>query len=264
MSVSSADLAQKSIKSLLIKQAVPASVGILFMTVNILVDTIFVGRWIGSLAIAALTVVMPLTFLISSLGLAIGVGGCSVLSRALGADDREKALNTFAHQIMMTLGLASLFVIGGLFFSDEMLYAFGAKGDIVAPAKTFFFPILLAVPFQALAMMGNNIVRAEDKARHAMIGMICSASANLLMDVLFIRVLDMGILGAALATATSFFIAFAYLLWFFIYKSELRLKWHNFSWHNKLAAEITSLSFVTFARQGGIGILAIILNHTLF
>ncbi|WP_297333313.1 MATE family efflux transporter [Flavobacterium sp.] len=264
MSVSSADLATKSIKSLLIKQAVPASVGILFMTINILIDTIFVGRWIGPLAIAALTVVMPLTFLISSLGMAIGIGGSSVLSRALGADNKEKALATFAHQIIMAFGLASVFVITGLFFSNEMLYAFGANGDIAEPARIFFIPVLLAVPFQALAMMGNNVVRAEDKARHAMTAMILSALGNLIMDVLFIQVLDMGIFGAALATATSFFIAFAYLVWFFIYKSELRLQLKHFKWHNKLAGEITSLSFVTFARQGVIGVLAIILNHTLF
>ncbi|MBY8963073.1 MATE family efflux transporter [Flavobacterium sp. D11R37] len=264
MSVSSADLANKSIKSLLIKQAVPASVGILFMTINILIDTIFVGRWIGPLAIAALTVVMPLTFLISSLGMAIGIGGSSVLSRALGADNKEKAVNTFAHQIIMAFGLASVFVITGLFFSNEMLYAFGANGDIAEPARIFFIPVLLAVPFQALAMMGNNVVRAEDKARHAMTAMILSALGNLIMDVLFIKVLDMGIFGAALATATSFFIAFAYLVWFFIYKSELRLQLKHFKWHNKLAGEITSLSFVTFARQGVIGVLAIILNHTLF
>jgi putative MATE family efflux protein len=264
MSVSSADLANKSIKSLLIKQAVPASVGILFMTINILIDTIFVGRWIGPLAIAALTVVMPLTFLISSMGMAIGIGGSSVLSRALGAGNREKALATFAHQIIMAFGLASVFVLAGLFFSNEMLYAFGANGDITAPARIFFIPVLLAVPFQALAMMGNNVVRAEDKARHAMTAMILSALANLIMDVLFIKVLGMGIFGAALATATSFFIAFAYLVWFFVCKSELRPQLTHFKWNNKLAAEITSLSFVTFARQGVIGILAIILNHTLF
>ena len=59
--VSSRELAKKDIKSLLIKQSVPASVGILFATVNILIDAIFVGQWIGSLAIAALSVVMPLT-----------------------------------------------------------------------------------------------------------------------------------------------------------------------------------------------------------
>ena len=70
MAVFSTELGTLSIKQLLIKQSVPASIGILFMSVNILIDTIFVGQWIGSLAIAAVSVVLPITFLISSLGMA--------------------------------------------------------------------------------------------------------------------------------------------------------------------------------------------------
>ncbi len=263
MDLSSRELAKKDIKGLLLKQSVPASIGILFMTVNVLIDTIFVGRWIGSLAIAALSVVMPITFFISSLGMAIGIGGSSVLSRALGAKDREKGLITFAHQIMMAFGISSVFVVIGLFFGDEILYLFGANGDITKPAKEFFLPILLAVPFQALCMMGNSVIRAEDKSRHAMIAMIISAVSNIALDILFIKILDLGVFGAALATASSFFLCFVYILWFFVWRSELRLQWTHFVWHTKIAREIMSLSFVTFARQGVISILAIILNHTL-
>lgn len=264
MGVSNGDLEKNSISSLLLKQSVPASIGILFMTVNVLIDAVFVGRWIGSLAIAALSVVMPITFFISAIGLAIGTGGGSVLSRALGANDKEKALNTFAHQIMLTFGLSSLFVVFGIFFGDEILYAFGANGAIKKPAHEFFLPILLAVPFQALCMMGNNVIRAEDKSRHSMIAMIISAVANIVLDIVFIKVFDMGIFGAAVATALSFFACFLYILWFFIFRSELRLSWKNFSFHKKLSGEILSLSFVTFARQGVISLLAILLNHTLF
>lgn len=264
MELSAAELEKQSIRKLLIKQAIPASVGILFMTVNILIDTIFVGRWIGSLAIAALSVVMPLTFFISSLGMAIGVGGSSVLSRALGAGDKDKAINVFAHQVVMTFGLSSLFVVAGLLFSDEILYAFGANGAILEPAREFFTPILIAVPFQALCMMGNNVIRAEDKSKHAMAAMILSAVANIVLDILFIKVFGWGIFGASLATGLSFFVCFLYILWFFIYRSELLPSFRHFAWHRKIAGEITSLSFVTFARQGVISILAVLLNHTLF
>lgn len=264
MAVTSEELGTKDIKKLLIQQSVPSSIGILFMSVNILVDTIFVGQWIGSLAIAAVTVVLPITFLISSLGMAIGVGGGSVLSRALGANNKEKALFTFANQIMMTFLLASVFVIFGLFFSDEMLALFGAKGSIVAPAKAFFFPIIISVPFLALCMMGNNIIRAEGKARFAMYAMIIPAFVNILLDIVFIKIMNMGMLGAALATAISYFTCFVFVLWFFIYKSELRLEMRHFKFQIPLVKEITELSFVTFSRQGVVSILSIILNHTLY
>ena len=80
----SANLGSEAIPKLLIKQAVPASIGILVMSLNILVDTIFVGQWIGSIAIAAINVVLPVSFFIAALGMSIGVGGSSIISRALG------------------------------------------------------------------------------------------------------------------------------------------------------------------------------------
>ncbi|MFV8365620.1 MATE family efflux transporter [Flavobacterium sp. XS1P27] len=264
MAVTADELGTQDIKKLLIKQAVPSSIGILFMSVNILIDTIFVGQWIGSLAIAAVTVVLPITFLISSLGMAIGVGGGSVLSRALGANHKEKALYTFGNQIMMTFLLASVFVVFGLFFSDEMLMLFGAKGAIAEPAKEFFIPIIISVPFLALCMMGNNVIRAEGKAKFAMVAMIIPAFVNIALDILFIKYLDLGMFGAALATAISYFTCFLFVLWFFVFKSELQLKMKHFKFKMSIVKEISELSFVTFSRQGVVSILAIILNHTLY
>lgn len=264
MAVSSEELGTTDIKKLLIKQAAPASIGILFMSVNILVDTIFVGQWIGSLAIAAVTVVLPITFFISSLGMAIGIGGGSVLSRALGARNLEKAKVTFANQILMTFILALVFVLLGIFFSEDMLLLFGAKGAIIKPATEFFTPIIIAVPFLALCMMGNNVIRAEGKAKFAMVAMIIPAFVNIVLDVIFIKVMGLGMYGAALATAISYFTCFLFVLWFFVYKSELKLKAKHFKIDIPIIKEITELSFVTFSRQGVVSILAIILNHTLY
>lgn len=264
MAVTSEELGTKDIKKLLIKQAIPSSIGILFMSLNILVDTIFVGQWVGSIAIAAVSVVLPITFLISSLGMAIGVGGSSVLSRALGSKDNEKAIVVFANQIMLTFGLASVFVLLGLIFSDEILLLFGANGTIMAPAKEFFFPVLLGVPFLALCMMGNNVIRAEGKPAFAMISMIIPAIVNIILDVIFIKYLQLGIYGAALATLVSYTSCFLFVLWFFIYRTELKLQLHHFKFNKSIVKEITSLSFVTFSRQGVVSVLAIILNHTLY
>lgn len=264
MAKSSGALGTDDIKQLLIKQAVPASIGILFMSINILVDTIFVGQWIGSLAIAAVTVVLPITFLISSLGMAIGIGGSSIISRAFGAKDKEKAYRTFGNQIMMTLILALFFVVIGFLYSDEILLLFGANGEIMVPAKAFFIPVLIGVPFLALCMMGNNVIRAEGKAKFAMMAMIIPAFGNIFLDIIFIKFMDMGMFGAALATTISYFMCFVFILWFFIKKSELKPSAHHYRFDFSLVKEISSLGLVTFSRQGVVSILAIIVNHTLF
>jgi putative MATE family efflux protein len=264
MAVSSGALGTEPIGKLLARQAIPASIGILFMSLNIVVDTIFVGQWIGSLAIAAVTVVLPITFLISSLGMAIGIGGSSIVSRALGAQDVQKALHTFGNQLMMTLSLALLLVLIGYFFGTEILTLFGAKGAIFEPAETFYYPVLAGVPFLALCMMGNTVIRAEGKPKFAMMAMIIPAFGNIILDIIFIKFMNMGMFGAALATTISYIFCFSFILWFFIFKSELRLHWHHLSLNAALVKEIASLGLVTFSRQGVVSLLAIIVNQTLF
>ena len=129
-------LGSKPIPKLLIQQAVPASIGILVMSLNILIDTIFVGQWIGSNAIAAINVVLPVSFFIAALGMSIGVGGASIISRALGEGMRSKAERTFANQITLTLLLTVFVVVFGLLYVNEILPLFGGKGSLFSLAKT--------------------------------------------------------------------------------------------------------------------------------
>jgi len=258
------ELGTKSIPQLIIRQSVPAALGILFMTVNLLIDTIFVGRWIGPLAIAALAVVTPAIFFIGSVGFAIGVGGSSVISRALGDGNDEKARATFAHQILFTGVITLLLAAIGLVFSEQILTFLGAKGKIFEPSKIFYIPIIIAAPLQAFLGMGTSVMRAENKAGFSMATIIISGVANLILDVIFIKILDWGIFGAALATAFSFALAFVFLLWFFIFKSRFKLNRPHFIPDWKLSKEIAALSFSTFSRQGVITILSILLNATLF
>lgn len=261
----SAELGIAPISKLLISQAAPASIGILVMSLNMVVDTIFVGRWIGPMAIAAITVVVPLTFLIASIGMAIGVGGASIISRALGADDHDKAQRTFGNQIVLSLGLSVFFVIVGLIFKDEGLALFGANGNILAPAEIYYVIIMYCIPFLALCMTGNPVVRAEGKPKFAMIALILPAIGNIFLDYLFIYVLDWGMAGAAWATSFSYFICFAFIYWFFFSKhSELKIRLKCFKLEYPIVKEITELGGVTLARQGMVSILSIILNHTLF
>jgi putative MATE family efflux protein len=141
---------------------------------------------------------------------------------------------------------------------------FGAKGAIMQPAREFFIPIIISVPFLALCMMGNNIIRAEGKAKFAMVAMIVPAFVNIALDIIFIKWMNLGVFGAALATSISYFMCFLFVLWFFVSKSELKLQARHLKFQIPIIKEITELSFVTFSRQGVVSILAIILNHTLY
>ncbi|MFD2100329.1 MATE family efflux transporter [Flagellimonas iocasae] len=263
--VTSEELGVEPIGKLLIKQAVPASIGILVMSLNVLVDSIFVGNWIGSIAIAAINVVLPVSFFIAALGMAIGIGGSSIISRALGANNRDKALKTFGNQITLTLIVTITMVALGLYYVDSLIPAFGGKGAIFDPAKVYYTIILYGVPFLALCMMGNTVIRAEGKPKFAMIAMIIPSVGNLLMDYVFIYVFDWGMHGAAWATTVGYLLCFVYILYFFLSKnSELKISLPHFGLDMPILREIGSLGFVTLARQAVTSITYLLMNNILF
>ncbi|WP_299776658.1 MATE family efflux transporter [uncultured Formosa sp.] len=262
----SVDLGTESISKLIIRQSVPASIGILVMSLNVLVDTIFVGNWIGSIAIAAINVVLPVSFFIAALGMSIGIGGSSIISRALGAKNKEKALDTFGNQITLTVLLIAIFVCLGLFFKHEIILAFGGKGDIFDPAKIYYTIVLYGVPFLGLSMVGNNVIRAEGNPKFAMYAMMIPAFGNLIFDYILINLLGQGMAGAAWATTGSNVLGFLYVFWYFFLNdktvlkinwSYLRLKWHVIS-------EIATLGFVTLARQAVVSVMYLFMNNILF
>ena len=261
----SQDFGSETIGKLLIKQAVPASIGILVMSLNILVDTIFVGHWIGSQAIAAINVVLPVSFFIAALGMSIGIGGSSIISRALGAKEAPKAFKTFGNQITMTLLLTVVLVFFGLYYIDGIIPAFGGKGTIFEPAKTYYRIVLYGVPFLAFSMMGNTVIRAEGKPKFAMYAMMIPSVSNLVLDVLLINVMDLGMRGAAWATTGSYLLCFSFILWFFLSKnSEMKISWPHFKLQNSIVSEISNLGLVTLSRQAIVSITYLLMNNILF
>jgi putative MATE family efflux protein len=253
------------IPKLLVQQAVPASIGILVMSLNILIDTIFVGQWIGSNAIAAINVVLPVSFFIAALGMSIGVGGASIISRALGEQNRLKAANTFANQLTLTLGLTIIVVLFGLLFVDQILPIFGGKGTLFSLAKTYYIIVLYGVPVLAFCMMSNAVIRAEGKPKNAMYAMLLPSISNLTLDYLFIRVFDWGMTGAAWATTLSYGVCAAYILYFFLSnKSVLRPSWEAFILKAKIVNEIASLGSVTLVRQAMVSLTVLLVNNILF
>ena len=264
-SSTSNSFSSESIGKLLIKQAVPASIGILVMSLNILIDTIFVGHWIGSHAIAAINVVLPVSFFIAALGMAIGIGGSSIISRALGANDKSKALVTFGNQISMTIILTLILVFFGLIYIDNIIPVFGGKGTIFEPAKIYYRIVLYGVPFLALSMMGNTVIRAEGKPKFAMYAMMIPSVTNLLFDYIFINIMDLGMTGAAWATTGSYILCFIFIFWFFISdNSEMKALALHFKLKRSIVSEITNLGSVTLSRQAVVSITYLLMNNILF
>ena len=269
MSLSSSEkssfLGTEKIPKLLLKQALPAAIGFMVMSLNMVVDTYFVGQYIGELAIGAISVIFPISFLFSSIGMSIGIGGGSIVSRALGNNDDKKAQLAFNNQISLTIFLAIIAIIIGLFFKIPILDIFGAKGEIMPFANSYFSIVLIGIPFLALSMMANNNLRAEGKAKIAMISLLIPSVVNIVLDYIFIDIMDLGMVGAGWATTISYLGSAGYIIYFYLAKkAELKVKLVLFKLNKLIVSEIFKIGSVNLLRQGTISLLAIVLNNTLF
>ena len=258
-------LGTESIPKLLFKQALPAAIGFMVMSMNMVVDTFFVGQYIGELAIGAISVIFPISFLFSSIGMSIGIGGGSIVSRALGSNDNPKAQLAFNNQISLTIFLAILAIIIGVFLKIPILDVFGAKGDIMPFADTYFSIVLIGIPFLALSMMANNNLRAEGKAKVAMVVLLIPSVVNILLDYVFIDLLDWGMAGAGWATTISYIGSALYIIFFYLLgKGELKVRTKLLKLNLKIVSETFKIGSVNLLRQGTISLLAIVLNNTLY
>ena len=254
-----------SISSLLVKQAVPASIGILVMSLNMLVDSVFVGNWIGPAALGAVGVVLPISFFVAALGMAIGIGGSSIISRALGSNHDDKAKYAFGNMIALTILITCIMAVLGLLYANTLVPAFGGKGDLFEPALIYYRIVFYGIPVLALCMMGNNVIRAEGAPKFAIIAMLIPSLGNLILDYVFIKHFNMGMAGAAWATTISYFLCGTYVLWFFVSgKSELVPSFRHFIPQWTILSEIGSLGFVTLARQATSSIIFLLMNNILF
>ena len=253
-----------NIKKLLFKLSLPATVGMIVMALYNLVDTIFIGRSVGSLGIAGLAIVFPLQMFIMSIAQMLGIGSASIISRSLGAKNFDKAKLTFSNVYLVSIFFSILIVGAGLIFSSSILKSFGATENILPFAKDYFGIIIFGTFFFSFDMISNNIIRSEGHAKVAMFSMFTGAILNIILDPIFIFGFKMGIKGAALATVLSQMCMTIYILFFFRSgKSSLHIKDIYPRLKIKIIKEIMAVGSASFFRMVLGSLLVIIVNNSL-
>lgn len=253
-----------NLRSLLFRFSTPAIIGMLVSALYNVIDTLFVGQGVGSLAIAALTIVMPIQLLMMAVGIMVGVGSASVISRALGAKQDKKALKAFGSSIITNLAISLFFMVLAYIFLDRLLIFFGASADTLPFARDYMSIILIGFISFSFVICSNNLIRAEGKPRTAMYSMIIGAVCNIILDAVFIFVLDMGVRGVAIATIISQMISAVFVLSFFSSsKSIYSFSMETFKYRWYLAREALTIGFPSFLLQVIGGVIFLIFNRVL-
>jgi len=180
------------------------------------IDRIFIGRGVGSDAIAGLTITFPVMNLSAALGVLVGAGASTRVSILLGAGNKSQAQQVLGNTLVMILIVASVYITAFAIFLDPILRAFGASDATLPYARSFMQVILPGMLIMNIMFSFNNIMRASGYPIRAMVTMLIGAGANVVLAPIFIFALDWGIAGAAFATDIAMLISAIFVMAHFV------------------------------------------------
>jgi putative MATE family efflux protein len=258
-------LGTQSLGRLLFRLSGPAITGMLVQSMYNLVDTIFVGKGVGTLALAALAVCFPIQMLLLGVGKTVGIGAASIISRRLGAGRDDEAGRIAGGSFILAALLGLSISITGLILLDDVLRLFGAGENILPYGREYLGTILLGGTFFAVTVCSNDIARSEGNARVAMISMFVGAGVNIVLDPIFIFALDMGIKGAALATVIGQVSAFVWITSYFFLggKSYLKFDCRHLIPGLGQSWQILKIGSPAFSRIVGGSLMALTVNNAI-
>ena len=246
------------------KMAIPSVISSLVTVVYNMADTFFVGQTGDPLQVAAVSLTNPIFILMMAFANMFGMGGSAVLSMALGEKNEKRAKNasSFVTWASLLVGVAFAFVlVAGM---NPVLALFGADQQTYEFAKGYTLHIAWGAPFIIWSAAARFVVRAEGASREAMVGSMIGTIANIVLDPIFISVLDQGTAGAAIATSIGNILASIYYLWYFLKKSQvLSISWRYFTCREGILTRVCSTGLPTAIFSGLMSVSTIVLNQIL-
>lgn len=257
-------LGSKPIGKLLIQYSVPAVIASIVTSLYNIIDSIYIGRGVGAMAIAGLAITFPLMNLVVAFCTVIAVGGSTISSIYLGQKNTPKAIETVNNVIV--LSLVHSIVFGGLtlLFLDEILYFFGATSETISYARDFMQVIIYGTPISFMFISLNNMMRATGYPKKAMYSALLSVVVNVTLAPFFIFYFGWGIKGAALATVCGQSAGFAWVMQHFLsHKNYVHLDKRNSWFISSIIKRIYSIGLSPFLMNVCACIVVIFINGAL-
>lgn len=244
------ELASLPIPRLMLNYFIPAFIGVFLNALYNIVDRIFIGQGVGSMALSGVSATFPIMLIVMGFGMLIGIGAGVLVSINLGKHDMKKAEQVLGSSLLLMIMVAVLITIIGFAIKNPLLHSFGATPQTIEYANDYLDIILAGTIFQVVGFSLNNIIRGEGNARIAMYSMIISAGTNIILNPIFIFGFHMGVKGSALATVISMILLTIWVLVHFTSsRSVVRLKPENIRFDRKILLEIIAIGMAPFFMQ---------------
>ncbi len=242
-------LGSTSIPKALLAMGIPTMIGMLVNAFYNLVDAYFVGG-LGESQMGAISVVYPLGQVVVGLGLLFGNGAASYISRLLGRGDKENADKVASTALYSSVSVGAVIIIISMVFLHPILKLLGATDSILPFAATYAGIYIVSCIFNVFNVTMNNIVTSEGAAKTTMCALLTGAVLNIALDPLFIYVFNLGVAGAAIATAISQVVSTCvYLTYIFRKKSVFHFRVKDCTYTKETMSEIFKIGIPTLVFQ---------------
>ena len=265
MNTNTTDLGKGNIGKLLFKLAAPAIIAQIVNVLYNIVDRIFIGRMPnGELAMAGVGVAFPIIMIISAFSALIGMGGAPLAAIKMGENNKSDAEKIMGNSFSMLVILSIILTIVFLIFKEPILWKFGASTRTITFAKDYLTIYLLGTLFVLIALGMNPFINTQGFAKTGMITVMIGALINIILDPIFIFVLNLGVKGAAIATVTSQCISAIWVLFFlFGKKSTIKIRKKYLVPNKKVIFSIMALGVSPFIMQATESLVLISMNSKL-
>ena len=253
-------MTETPVARLIIGLGIPTTISMLITGIYNLADTYFVGA-LGESQQAATGILFTLQSIIQAIAFMLGHGSGTFVSKALADKDTKTATRYVSSAFFTGIGIGLMLSIGGLLFLNPLLRLLGSTETILPYARDYGFWVLIACPIMIGSLILNNNLRYEGKAFYAMIGLTTGGVINIFGDYLLIRVFDLGVFGAGMATAISQTISFTILLVLYLRMAQSTVTPRAISRDAKEYLGICKVGFPSLIRQGLNSISGGILNN---
>lgn len=189
---------------MLIRFALPTILSTVFMSIYTSVDGMFVARLVGTDALSAVNIVMPLVFISSGIGTMFGSGGNALVAKKLGEKKGQEAREDFSLLIVTSFVVSLSIVLICAVFLKPLLYLLGANEALMPDCISYMIPVLISMPFAVFGTMLSMSYITVGKARLGLAMSVLGGVLNIVLDWLFIAVFHWGIMGAAIATSIGY------------------------------------------------------------
>lgn len=231
-----------SVPKVVLKNALPAMAAMLMVLVYNLADTFFIGQTHDAYQVAAVSLATPVFLIFMAVGTAFGIGGTSVISRALGENRPEYAKKVCSFCMWGCVVTGVIIAALCLIFMDNILSLIGASTDTWDYAKTYLSIVVCSGPLVLISNCYSNVVRTEGESGKAMMGQLMGNLLNVILDPIMILGLGWNISGAAIATVIgNAFSAGYYVLYFLRGKSSLSISLKDFTIKDKVCSSVLSI-----------------------